>query len=90
MQDWHPEDIKAAVRKRGQTLAGIARRAGLNEAATRLALTLPRAGAEQAIADLLGIHPKIIWPSRYHSDGKRMRPQPLENYRPRRRFGNQA
>jgi len=90
MNDWHPEDIKAAVRKRGHTLTDVARRAGLNDAATRLALTLPRAGAEQAIADVLKIHPKIIWPSRYHSDGKRMKPQPIENYRPERRFGKPA
>lgn len=89
-QDWHPEDIKTAVRKRGRTLADVARDAGLAGSALRLALTLPRTEAEAAIAAFLNVHPMVIWPSRYDSAGERLRPQPVDNYRPRRRFGNHA
>lgn len=90
MSDWHPEDIKAAVRKRGITLADVARRHGLKDASLRLALTLPRAEAERAIAAALDLHPMVIWPSRYRSDGERLRPQPVDNYRHQPRFGNSA
>lgn len=87
MHDWHPEDIKAEVRKRGVTLADIARSAGIAGNALRLALTLPRRDAERAIAAFLGVHPMVIWPSRYHADGRRKRPQPADNYRSTARFG---
>lgn len=86
--DWHPEDIKAEVRKRGITLADVARGAGLKAASLRLALTLPRAEAESAIAAALDVHPMTIWPSRYRADGERKRPQPVDNYRHQPRFGN--
>ena len=88
--DWHPEDIKAAVRKTGRTLADIARTANLTGGALRLALVLPRAEAERAIAAALDVHPMKIWPSRYHQDGERRRPQPVDNYRAAARFGNPA
>lgn len=88
LPDWHPEDIKTAIRKQGVTLADVARGAGLPGNALRLALTLPRAEAEKAIADFLNMHPSVIWPSRYDSAGERLRPQPVDNYRPTRRFGN--
>jgi len=87
VKDWHPEDIKAEIRKRGVTLADIARSAGIGGNALRLALTLPRRDAERAIAGFLGLHPKITWPSRYHANGRRKRPQPAVNYRVSARFG---
>lgn len=90
MSDWHPEDIKAAVRKRGSTLSAIARSAGMTPSALGLALVLPRAEAERAIAAFLKVHPKSIWPSRYHRDGARKRPQPVDDYRADARFGNPA
>lgn len=88
--DWHPEDIKAAVRKRGTTLAAIAKAAGIKGNALRHALTVPRADAERAIAKFLDVHPMTIWPSRYDSDGSRKRPQPPKNYRAEARFSNPA
>lgn len=90
MPDWHPEDIKAAVRKTGVSLAEIARRANMPGNALRLALTLPRAEAERVIAAALDVHPMVIWPSRYQLDGHRKRPQPVDNYRAEPRFGNPA
>ncbi|WP_454280217.1 helix-turn-helix domain-containing protein [Sphingomonas sp. Marseille-Q8236] len=87
MRDMDPEDIKAAVRKRGVTLTELARRNGLQSAALRLALTLPRAQAESVIASFLDVHPMEIWPSRYSRNGQRLRPQPVDNYAPKSRFG---
>lgn len=72
IQDWHPADIKAALNKRGITLAGIARAYGL-KGSTSLSSTFTRSYPlnEQRIADALGIHPMLIWPSRYNPDGTR-------------------
>lgn len=71
--DWHPEDIKAEVRKRGSSLAALARAAGVSTQA--LSLTLQARVSERCervIADFLKIHPQQIWPTRYRSDGSRL------------------
>ncbi|WP_336973444.1 helix-turn-helix transcriptional regulator [Sphingobium aromaticiconvertens] len=71
--DWHPEDIKAAVRKRGSSLAALARQGGISTQA--LSLTLQARVSEKCeliISDFLNIHPSEIWPSRYRDDGTRM------------------
>lgn len=88
MNDWHPEDIKAEVRKRGLTLAQLARAKGIPEQQIRHALVIPRAEAEAVIARFLRVSPKVIWPSRYHANGRRKRPQPPENYSRQPRFHN--
>ena len=69
-EDWHPADIKAALHKRGITLAAIAAAHGLNSSTT-LSAALVRSYPlnEKRIADALGLHPKDIWPSRYNEDG---------------------
>lgn len=69
-QDWHPADIKAALHKKGITLKGIADAYGLKAACT-LSHTFTRSYPlnEQRIADAIGVHPKVIWPSRYNRDG---------------------
>ncbi len=71
-QDWHPADIKAALHKKGITLSGIAKAYGLN-GSTSLSSTFTRSYPvnEQRIADAIGVHPKVIWPSRYNKDGSR-------------------
>jgi Ner family transcriptional regulator len=46
----------------------------------------PHAAGERAIAAAFGSLPHLLWRSRYHSDGRRFRPQPLENYRAGRRL----
>lgn len=61
---WHPEDIKAAVRKRGSTLAEISRSAGLCSDACRQALRSSWPLAEQAIADFLGVPRGELFPGR--------------------------
>lgn len=84
--DWHPEDIKAAVRKRGSTLADIGRGIDMSRQSVALALVRPNAKAEAAIARFLNMKPQVIWPSRYDEHGRRRRPQPAENYHRAPRF----
>ncbi|HEX8224483.1 MAG TPA: helix-turn-helix transcriptional regulator [Allosphingosinicella sp.] len=86
LDDWHPEDIKAAVRKQGSTLAAIGRLAGMSRQSIALALVRPNEKGEDAIARYLGLKAQVIWPSRYHANGRRRRPQPAENYHPEPRF----
>ena len=69
--DWHPEDIKAAVRKRGWTLKGLARDHGLPLNACQQACAQPRYHGEQVIAEALGIPAQRIWPSRFDAQGNR-------------------
>lgn len=45
----------------------------------------PHLRGERAIAAALGTRPYLLWPSRYHADGRRKSPQPAENYRYARR-----
>lgn len=70
--DWHPADVKAALHKKGITLAGIAEANGLSGSST-LSATFTRSYPlnEKRIADAIGVHPKVIWPSRYNADGSR-------------------
>jgi Ner family transcriptional regulator len=67
--DWHPEDIKAAIRKTGTTLSDLSRAAGFSEGAAKRALLIPWPRMEAAIATRLGRAPQEIWPSRYTQDG---------------------
>lgn len=71
-EDWHPADIKAALHKRGITLSGLAAAYGLTSSST-LSASLVRSypANEQRIGAALGLHPKIIWPTRYYPDGSR-------------------
>ena len=69
--DWHPEDIKAAVRKRGWTLRDVSRAYGLPEDDCQKALRRPMFDGEYAIAEVLGLSPRQIWPSRYLPEGPR-------------------
>lgn len=72
--DWHPEDIKAAIRKRGGTVAQLARDSGVSKQA--LGQCIERRASEhgdQIIAHFLGLKPHQIWPSRYTAKGQRIR-----------------
>ena len=84
-RDMHPEDIKAAVRKRGATLASLARKLGISRQSMTITLIKPSARNESISARTIGVHPSAIWPSRYHENGNRRRPQPPCNYRLRGR-----
>ncbi len=72
--DMDPEDIKGALRKRGATLASVARRAGTSKQTMAMAIRARFSErAERAIAETLNLQAHKIWPSRYHANGKRIR-----------------
>lgn len=66
---WHPADIRAAIAKRGSSLAQVAKGAGLNAKTAQVATQTPCYAGEQAIAAFLDVPAHVIWPSRYDSDG---------------------
>lgn len=69
-EDWHPADIKAALAKRGITLARIAFDAGLDDSSSLSAcLKRPMPANEKRIAAALGLNPSTIWPTRYDDVG---------------------
>ncbi len=76
----HPEDIKCAIYKRGQTLESLARLAGVNSVNIRKALRAPLFIGEQVIAQFLNVHPKELWPNRYDKDGNPLHPHASANH----------
>lgn len=73
MTDMHPEDIKAEIRKRGYTLAALAREHGVSKQQLSMAIgSRVSARCERIIADFLSTKPHRIWPSRYHKHGARI------------------
>jgi len=74
-RDWHPEDIKAAVRKSPYgSLRALGSSFELPRHACSHALRGPHCGGELAIAAALGLSPREIWPSRFLADGSRRHP----------------
>jgi len=71
-KNWHREDVKAAVRKRGKTLVDIALEAGLHPTAASAALKAPFPSAQAAIANFLGLPLNAIWPLWYDENGQRI------------------
>ncbi|MFP1920485.1 helix-turn-helix domain-containing protein [Lonsdalea quercina] len=65
VNDWHPADIIAGLRKRGTTLAAISREAGLASSTLANALTRHWPKGERLIAEALNRQPEEIWPSLY-------------------------
>lgn len=71
-QDWHRQDIMAEIRKRGITVAELARQSGYKNPATFYnVFKLPYPKVERIVAEFLGVEPQEIWPSRYahHNTG---------------------
>lgn len=69
-KDWDSADVKYALHKKGITLKGIADAYGLTSSST-LSSVFTRSYPlnEKRIADAIGVHPMVIWPSRYNADG---------------------
>ncbi len=74
--DWHPEDVRAAIRKRFGTLLALSRQIGRNRDAVGRAIRDRHASSrvEQEIAEALGVRPHQIWPSRWDARGNRLTP----------------
>jgi Ner family transcriptional regulator len=70
VEDWHPADIVAALRKKQWSLQQLAAVNGYrSRTAIAHALHRPYPKAEGIIAEALGVEPKEIWPTRYNADG---------------------
>jgi Ner family transcriptional regulator len=68
--DWHPSFVVAALHQAGWTMTNLAKHhnlKGIGTLSKALRISLPI--AEQRIADAIGVHPKVIWPSRYYENG---------------------
>lgn len=65
LQNWHPADIIAGLKKRGTSLSALSRQAGLASSTLTNALTRRWPNGERLIAEALGIAPEQIWPARY-------------------------
>lgn len=64
--DWHPEDIKAAIRKKGVSMAALARANGYENPRTFLnVFKVPYPKIQKIIAGFLEVPAEEIWPSRY-------------------------
>lgn len=64
-RDWHPEDIKAALRKRGWSFSRIAREHGYAMTSPRDVLRRKWSQVETIVAEIVGVPAAKIWPSRY-------------------------
>lgn len=62
---WHPEDIKAEIRKRGWSCSSLSRSAGFCRQAVNQALTRPWFAVEQIISAAIDVPPETLWPERY-------------------------
>jgi Ner family transcriptional regulator len=65
VSDWHKEDIKAAIRKRGVSMSELARANDYNPRTFANVLHLKYPKLEKIVAEFLGTTPDVIWPSRY-------------------------
>lgn len=83
---WNWAEIKHHLTLRGMTFADVDRLHGLKVGTSRATCRHPHLAGEKAIAKTLGIRPHQIWPSRFDPFGKRLSPQPRENYTDRPRL----
>lgn len=64
-KDWHRQEILAAIRKKKGSLSALSRDNGLSSGTLSNALTRPWPKGEMIIAEVIGIPPQEIWPSRF-------------------------
>ncbi len=68
-EDWHRSDIVAAVWKKGWTLRRLSHHHGYSANSCSWTLHKPWPKVERIIADVIGLPPQAIWPSRYDDQG---------------------
>lgn len=68
--DWHPEDVKAAIRKTGVTVSELSKLWGYHPDSVRAVFRRPWPEVEGLIAKHLRRQPWMIWPSRYDQQRK--------------------
>ena len=72
-QDWHRADILAALKKAGLSLRQLGMAHGYSPTSLNNVLDRPWPKAERIVAEVLGVTPESIWPSRYQE-----KPSPAE------------
>ena len=65
--DWHPSEITCALRMKGTNLRKLSIASGYKPGTLGNALRFMYPKAERIIADVIGVPPEAIWPSRYIS-----------------------
>jgi len=65
INDWHPADVKAGLAKKGYSFARIAREQGLASVTPNNVLRRHYPRIEAIVAEILGVAPQDIWPSRH-------------------------
>lgn len=68
--DLTPEEVMAALKARETNINRLAAQYGCSRQALYQTLRAPNARGELRIAHALGVHPMVIWPSRYRADGE--------------------
>lgn len=66
---WDQHAIKAEIRRRGQTLEGLAREAGVSGSFMRRAFRIPSTRTNRVIAMFLEIPVHVLWPDWFDDDG---------------------
>lgn len=80
---WHRQEIIAAVRMKGSSIAAIGRGIGLKRPTMSWALISPRIRANRAIADFLGVSMHELWPQWFDADDKLISTEALPRPKPK-------
>lgn len=73
-------EIKYLLGCKGIRFSDIDKQFSLRVGTTRLAISKPHKTGEEALAKILGISLKELFPTRYDKEGNRYNPQPAKNY----------
>lgn len=68
----HREEIKAAIRKKGETLQSLTRKHRLGYSSLTICMVRPLPRANRVIADFLGLPLNYLWPLWFDASGKRI------------------
>ncbi|QSB02677.1 helix-turn-helix domain-containing protein [Methylomonas sp. EFPC1] len=81
LEDWHPADIIAALRKAGWSLRQLSLHYKLSAGTLKVAIQMPYPNGERLIAAAIGLKPQDIWPSRYDSKGQPNRGRKMRGFK---------
>lgn len=80
--DKSPVEIRYLLNRKGMTFADVDRTYGLPAGTCRRAARAPHPDGELAIAEVLSVSPRQLWPFRFDPETRlRLKPQPIANYR---------
>ena len=74
VQNQHPEDIKARIRKQGATLTSVGDAYDVKPTTISKSLRVPCPKGNVVIADFLGVRLYDLWPEWYDARNKRLHP----------------